>query len=444
MMINDPIKLLCAAACLALVGCAQQSAQDSTDKSTGGGAIPVTVVEKDGRYTLLRGGQAYEIKGAGIDNKDLERFAMHGGTSFRNWGVANIEEGLQLLDQAAKHGLTVAMCISIGRERHGFDYDDKGAVSEQLEWAREQVLAFKDHPALLLWIIGNEPDLFHTNPKVFDAINEISRMIHQVDGNHPTTTALSGFDRKIVDLIRTRAPDLDIISLQKYADIVNVPKYIREAGLDKPYLVTEWGPIGHWEGKIHNTSWGAPVEKNSSKKAAQYQEHYQKVMASHADQIIGSYVFFWGQKQERTPTWYGMFLVDGSKTEAVDVMHHVWNGTWPQNRSPQIEHLLLDKKPPERDVVLKAGSEYPVVISATDPDSDALEYRWDIMYESQATQVGGDPEEIPGLLSGLIDVGGNGHARLTTPGKAGAYRLFVYVYDGQGHAGHANFPFLVE
>ena len=83
--------------------------------------------------------------------------------------------------------------------------------------------------ALLLWIIGNEPDLHYSNPKVFDAINDISKMIHELDGRHPTTTALSfSFKPELVDHVKQRMPDLDIISVQKYADIVNLPVKVND------------------------------------------------------------------------------------------------------------------------------------------------------------------------------------------------------------------------
>ena len=423
--------------------CAGQPASACEGGPDSRGPIKVEVVKEDQGYVLLRGGKPYTIKGAGLDNSNLENLAMHGGNSFRNWGVNTIEEGLRVLDKAEELGLTVAMCMHIGRERQGFDYDNAELVVQQLERFRKQVLAMKDHPALLLWIIGNEPDMHYTNPKVFDAINDISRMIHEVDGNHPTTTALAtSFTPELARLVEERAPDLDIVSLQKYADVVNVPRYIRDAKIDQPYLVTEWGPKGHWE--VEETSWGAPIEPNSSEKAEMYRDHYEHAVSAVPEQIVGSYVFYWDQKQERTPTWYSLFLPDGSETEAIDYMHYVWNGDWPDNRSPQVETMELAGQLSGTNIRLEPGSRYETSIVATDPDDDALSYRWKLKLESQATQVGGDAEEIPEILEGLVEFSGGGNATVTAPVNPGAYRLFVYVYDGQGNAGYANTPFLVE
>jgi hypothetical protein len=402
-------------------------------------AVPVTVVGENGRFSLLRDGQPYKVRGANIDRGDVAALAAHGGNSLRTYAS---RDGQRVLDEAGRHGLTVAMGLEIGRERLGFDYDDEAAVARQLEYVRGEVLKYKDHPALLLWIIGNEPDLKHTNPKVFDAINDISKMIHEVDGKHPTATALSGLGPELAAVIRERAPDLDIIGLQKYADIVNVPRYIRKADLDRPFLITEWGPLGHWE--VDKTSWGAPIEPDSSQKAAQYLRHYEEVIASHPEVIVGSYVFLWGRKQERTPTWYSMFLADGSATETVDVMHRAWRGAWPDNRAPRIEALLLNGKTSRQDVVLEAGMGYDARVVADDPDDDALGYRWVVRRESEARQIGGDKEQVPEELSGLIEGADGGHARLAAPVETGAYRLFVYVQDGEGHAAHANVPFLVR
>jgi hypothetical protein len=437
------VRITVIVALMALSGSGQVAGEVASGLPADSGAIAVTIVENEGRYELLRGGQPYKIRGAGIDKGNIGIFAAQGGNSFRNWRDQASPDGLRILDEAAKYGVTVVMCIPVGRERQGFDYDDEKAVARQFEFARNEVLKYKDHPALLAWLIGNEADFSFTNPKVFDAINDISKMIHELDGNHPTTTALtSDFDREFAALVEARAPDLDIISLQKYADIVSVPRYIAEAGINRPYFVTEWGPVGHWE--VPRTSWGAPIEHNSSEKAASYLKNYEGVIAPLPYQIIGSFAFLWGQKQERTPTWYSMFLEDGSETETIDVMHYIWNGTWPENRSPQIKTMLLDSKTSHQEVVLEAGALSEAKIVASDPDGDRLKYRWEIMHESEAKQVGGDKEQMPAVLSGLIDVGNNGNVTVTAPGEAGAYRLFVYVHDGHGHAGHANIPFLVQ
>ncbi len=408
----------------------------------GDGPIPVTLEQDGDRFFLQRGGEPYVIHGAGIEFGDKARFAARGGNSFRTWRTDNgVQTGQEVLDEALALGLTVVMCIEIIPERKGFDYDDEEAVRKQYEYARGEVMKYKDHPALLAWMIGNEPNLFFENPKVFDAINDIAAMIDDVDPNHPTTTALAGFSGELAELIDTRAPDLDFLSIQMYGDIVNLPRYIEETGFTKPYMVTEWGSIGHWE--VGKTAWDAPIEQNSTDKANNYLRSHEVAIASNPQQIIGNYVFLWGQKQERTPTWYGMFLEGGQSTAAVDTMEYLWTGAWPEDRAPEIEDIVLDGQGAADSVTLAPGQVVEATVASRDPEGAALTWRWVLKEESQATEAGGDKEKVPQVIAGRLE-GGPGRATLTAPDTPGAYRLFVYTEDGSGKAAHANIPFRVQ
>jgi hypothetical protein len=68
------------------------------------------------------------------------------------------------------------------------------------------------------------------------------------------------------------------------------------------------------------------------------------VLARFDGQLIGSYAFLWGQKQERTPTWFGLLTEAGEETETVDVMHYIWTGSWPEIRTPRVVSFQLDGK----------------------------------------------------------------------------------------------------
>ena len=406
-------------------------------------AIKVEIVGSNGKYQLLRGGKPYEVKGAGIEFGELEAFAANGGNSFRTWNTDTEEiSGRELLDKAHKLGLTVSLNLFVMAERWGFDYNDEAKVAEQFERVKQEVLKYKDHPALLTWIIGNELNYNYKNPKVYDAVNDIAKMIKQVDPNHPTTTTLAGYSPEIIELLQTRAPALDFISIQLYGDLINLPRYIRRDNFTMPYFITEWGAIGHWE--VGKTSWGAPIEQNSSQKAANYLKSYRQVIKPFPEQALGSYVFLWGQKQERTPTWYGMFTDTGEATETIDVMHYIWNNQWPNNRTPKLLKMELAGKNAYGNIKLKANKNYPAKVVVKDPDGDNIRYLWQVRPESQSQQEGGDKEEIPPLLTGLIDKDEQAQITLKAPKKSGAYRLFVYAYDGQGHAAHANIPFYVR
>ncbi|WP_257657124.1 glycoside hydrolase family 2 TIM barrel-domain containing protein [Parapedobacter lycopersici] len=399
--------------------------------------IKVELIKQGDTYTLLRGGKPYFIKGAG-GSTYMDRLSAYGGNSVRTWGTAN---GQQVLDEAQRLGLTVTMGINMARERHGFDYNDAEAVAKQLETVRAEILKFKDHPALLAWGIGNELNLEYTNPKVWDAVNEVAEMIHELDSNHLVTTMLAGINQREIDYIKEKCPALDLISVQVYGGLAAVPERIRATGWEKAYMVTEWGPTGHWESP--QTPWKAAIEETSSEKAAVYKSRYEAAIMKDRH-CIGSYVFLWGQKQERTPTWYGLFTEAGEENEVVDVMQYLWTGQWPLNRAPHLDSIRLDGRKALDFIYLQPGKTYPLDVAVTDPDNDSLSTRWELLPESTDLKSGGDRESRPQAIPGHVTNATVSQARFTTPEQSGAYRLFLYVTDGQNNVATANIPFFVQ
>lgn len=404
--------------------------------------IKVEILQTESGFQLMRGGEPYTIKGVGMAIDDIEAFAAHGGNSIRNWTTSGEYQDVQdLLDTAHRYGVTVALCLPMKPERWGFDYNDTNAVAEQMELFRQEVIKYRDHPALLFWIIGNELNHSYTNPAVYDAVNDTATMIRALDPNHPTTTTVSEVEKDLLREIGTRAPALDFVSFQVYGKLFGLRDAIMELGFDGPFMVTEWGAIGYWE--MEQTSWGVPTEMTSSEKAGTFLRGYQEALDTLRGQLIGSYAFLWGQKQERTPTWFGMFTEAGEETETVDVMHYIWNGSWPANRSPRINSILLDRKNAKQSVILSAGERYEAKVDLFDHEDDPLRFRWEVKPESDATVVGGDFEEPISSLPGVITEPTAATTAIIAPAP-GQYRLFAYVYDDHGHAAHANIPFLVS
>ena len=401
-------------------------------------AVKVEVKKTGTGYQLLRGGKPYFIKGAGGNNY-LNRLANYGGNSIRTWGTQNAG---QILDSAQKHGLTVLMGLPAVPERHGFNYNDEAAVKKQFELIKADVLKYKDHPALLAWGIGNELNLSYKNPKVWDAVNDIAKMIHEIDPNHPASTVLAGINKSEIDYIRDKATAIDFLCINTYGGLAALPERIAELGWNGAYVVTEWGPTGHWEGLT--TSWNAPIEETSSEKAAVYKSRYAYSVEKDREKCLGSYVFLWGQKQERTPTWYGMFTEKGEESEVVDVMQYLWKGSFPSNKAPHLYAFQLDGKKANLNVYLNAGKSYQASVLATDPDNDNLNYTWELLPEATKVGEGGDHEDKPVTAALVFKPQGQGRISFTAPSKKGAYRLFVYVRDGKNKVATANIPFFVN
>lgn len=425
-----------------LMGCKEVSKKEELKKDEN---TPVKVkLQKTGKqFQLLVNNEPFYIKGAGLEFGTIASVPKHKGNSFRTWRTDNGQQtGKEVLDEAQKNGLMVTMGIEVARERHGFDYNDEVAVKEQFNRIKEEVLELKDHPALLIWAIGNELNLRATNPKVWNAVNDISKMIHEVDPNHLTTTTLAGISQKEIDLIKERCTDLDLLSVQLYGKIVELPQQIKEFGWEGAYMVTEWGATGHWE--VPKTAWKAPIEENSTTKAANYLKRYQQGILADSLQCVGSYVFLWGQKQERTPTWYGVFLEDGTATESVDVMHYVWSGEWPENRAPQVQSFTVNGKTAYENVIVNAGEKMLASFKISDLENDPLKYRWEVLLESTSVKDGGDFENRPDSIELNIVSNNEGELEFKAPEEKGNYRLFCYAMDGHNHSATANIPFKVN
>jgi hypothetical protein len=400
-------------------------------------AIKAKIVAQNEGFTLIREGKPYFIKGAGGTNY-TDRLAKYGGNSIRTWDTKNGEE---VLSKAYKLGLTVTMGLNVARERHGFNYNDTTAVKQQLERLRQEVRKYKNYPALLIWGIGNELNLEYKNPKVWDAVNDIAKMIHQEDRNHPVTTMLAGVNKREIEYIKARCPELDLLSVQVYGGLASVPQQLRSAGWKGPYMVTEWGPTGHWESM--QTPWKASIEETSSQKAAVYKSRYEASIKQDKH-CVGSYVFLWGQKQERTPTWYGLFTEIGEESEVVDVMQYLWSGRWPKNRAPHVDSVLLNNKKATDIIYLQPDKNYPLAVFAHDPNKDKMIVRWELLPESTDLKNGGDRESRPEAIPASISVENLKKAILKTPEKEGAYRLFLYISDGHNKVATANIPFYVK
>ena len=410
--------------------------------------IPAKIIEENGSYKLYRGGEPYYVNGA-VGGQDLELLTSIGGNSIRMGCGRNAKANL---DRAHELGLSVLLNVRFGAEWRGFDYDDKEAVAEQLEIIRQDVLKYKDHPALLMWGIGNELTVWYTNPKMWDALNDVSKMIHELDPNHPTTTHLpyteiipghsDSFKKRDIDLIKERCADLDLLCFNVYFKPYIVPDPVRKFGWDKAYLVTEWGPSGDW--MAPQTEWGVPIEETSTEKAKSIIHRYKEIIEKDTKQCLGSYVFYWGQRQETTHTWYNLFLESGEPTEIVDAMQYLWTDKWPKERAPHIDSLHVNGKSAYDNVYLNPNKSCVAQVFSDNVNFNKIKVAWEIYHESTDIKAGGAREEKPPLVE-EFKYRNNPILQFNAPEKEGAYRIFVTLKDEKlNRVATGNVPFFVK
>lgn len=412
-----------------LVTLALMSTTLSTNK-----AIPVRLVSEGSKWTLLRDEKPFFVKGVGGTDR-LDELVAAGGNAVRTWGADNLKAKL---DEAHSKGIAVQVGIWLGHKRHGFDWTNPKSVKDQFEMVKARVLEYRDHPAVLIWALGNEMEIDDDTPILWKAIGDMAKLVKSLDPNHPIMTVVAEIGGKKLDYIKEFAPDIDILGVNSYGGMPTLATRLKSAGWTKPYMVTEFGPLGPWE--AGKTEWGASIEATSSEKAQFYASNYERTVAGQPGWCLGSYAFLWGEKQETTPTWFGMMLKSGEFLETVDVISRAWSGKWPANRAPQVQKFSFDLARKRAAGGTTASAEMVVF----EPNDEPLWYRWEVRKEIARAGFAGEGEVRPEPLAGIFTGKEGAKVQFKLPTEPGAYRLYAYAFDGKGKAATANEPFYVN
>ena len=385
-------------------------------------------------FQLYRNGSPYFVKGA-AGTEHLELLKEAGGNSFRTYTTDGLDT---LLDKAEALGLTVMAGIWVGRAHEGFDYRDTAAVARQKEEIRAIIRRYKSHPALLCWAMGNEPNNgMEKSDDLWPALRELIDMVHEEDPDHPVTVPIYPF---AAAELAEKCPNIDFISVNAFANII---EFVNNYKLDKPFLFTELGVEGPWEAST--THWYAVIEDRIGKKCEKVETHYQHALRDTA-RSLGSYVFYWGQKQEYTPTWFSLFAENGDKTPLVDLMFKLWSGSQPANRAPFLDDLDIDELRNASNRELTAGRTYSASVRASDSEQNTLRFTWEILPDGPFFTYlpgRGKTEIRPKQLEKLLIEDRGERIVFRAPANFGPFRLFVHAYDGHGNACSANLPFFV-
>lgn len=420
-----------------LCTCSPGDNNDATQQTEG---KAVELKKVDGRWMLYRNGQPFLVKG-GAGYTYLGELAGIGGNTIRTWDTTNLGE---ILDKADSLGLAVVAGFDLpGSHQASTFYKDTAKVNALMHSLEVCVKKYKNHPALLVWCLGNELRFpFHVRHIPFyDAYNKMLRLIKREDPNHPVTTPLANFEKREIINIQARINGLDFISINTFGRMNQLKEDLRSFNWfwDGPFLLTEWGVPGGWESET--TQWQSSIENTSTKNAEQLRELYKTAIPHDDPRFLGSLVFFWGNKQEYTHTWFSFFTYNGEPVETVEALKDCWNDTITTHVSPDIKYMLVDKKGARDQLLFAPGTIHAAEILMNNTKG-SVSYAWEIIRDDWWGQYTGKwikplPETNLWMDSTSAEV------VFKAPLQEGPYRIFVTVKNNNGYAATANTPFYV-
>lgn len=402
------------------------------------GPSTVEVTGSDGAWNLEVDGEPYTVRGFtwGPDFAEADHYMpplvdMNANT-VRTWGTG--EETQELLDSAASHDMRVMMGFWLqpggGPGSGGCpDYrtDDEYKSSTKAD-ILAQVEAYKDHPAVLMWNIGNEAllnfdqcfsgdDLEEVRDAYAAFVNEVSTEIHAADPNHPTTSTVAYAGSW--PYLRDNAPDLDLLAINAYGDVCNIAENWEEGDYGKPYVLTEGGAAGEWE--VEDDENGVPLEPSDIEKSEALPHSWDCLM-EHDGVALGATFFHYGIEGDFGGVWFNIIPGDNKRLGYYSIAETWGADISGMNQPPRIEQMDV----PDSTGVA-TGETFTVSVDATDPDGDPIDYT--VMQNSKYIDGAGGTEEAD------VAETGDGTFEVTAPETPGVWKFYVFAEDGQGNVG---------
>ncbi|MEV5336557.1 discoidin domain-containing protein [Streptomyces werraensis] len=407
---------------------------DGTPPATGA----VEVTGSQGNWQLTVGGQPYTVKGLtwGPAIADAPKYLPDvksmGVNTIRTWGT---DGGTKpLLDSAAANGLKVVNGFwlqpgggpgSGGCVNYVTDTTYRNTMlTEFTKW----VEAYRNHPATLMWNVGNESVLGLQNcysgaeleaqrNAYTGFVNDVAKKIHSIDPDHPVTStdAWTG----AWPYYRRNAPDLDLYSMNSYGDICGVREDWEQGGYTKPYLITEGGPAGEWE--VPDDANGVPDEPTDVQKAEGYTKAWNCV-TGHRGVALGATLFHYGTEHDFGGIWFNL-LPDGLKRLSYYAVKRAYTATAGNDNTPPVVSALAVSPASSAP----AGGEFTVRADVRDPDGDPITYKIFL----SGNYANGDKR----LVEASWRSTGNGTFAVRAPEKLGVWKVYLQAEDGRGNAG---------
>lgn len=316
--------------------------EDSYDQAFG-----LRTVEVSGTRFLLNGKPFYFkgfgkhedsfFRGRGLDMclnvKDVNLIHWLGANSFRTSHYPYAAEMYELCD---REGIVIidetpAVGLNMGGSRNPYAY---GTKEHHEQVIRDLIARDKNHPCVVMWSLGNEPDLEHYPQEAFDYWHPLYELAHQTDPQDRPVTLVCCQNDYTKDMT-TRT--MDVVCLNRYYGWYNL-------GGDLDAACNGWNiELDFWEkqGKpIMLTEYGADAVAGIHQGVpGMFSEEYQAEYYSRIDAECDKRPFFMGEQVWCFADFVtiqgpmrvggnrkGLFTRDRSPKLAAHVLRRRWNG----------------------------------------------------------------------------------------------------------------------